>query len=67
MQRLGEHDTAPNNVPAEGTGHTFGCMVESITEPPPRKHKKRRNKEKDMSPQEEGKDDAMDISRCDLL
>ncbi|KAG1744980.1 uncharacterized protein EDB91DRAFT_1121956 [Suillus paluster] len=55
---------APNSVaPAGGAGYTLGRMIGSIADPPPRPRKKRHNKgkEKNTPPQEEGKDDAMDI------
>jgi hypothetical protein len=63
-----ERDATPssinptNDAPPEDGGQALGRMTGRITEPPGRKRKKRRNKEKDVSPQEEGKDDAMDTT-----
>ncbi|OJA07691.1 hypothetical protein AZE42_01849 [Rhizopogon vesiculosus] len=50
-----------NDAPSQDGGQALGRMIGSITEPA-RKRKKRPNKEKDTSPQEEGKDDAMDTN-----
>ncbi|KAG1733657.1 uncharacterized protein EDB91DRAFT_636682 [Suillus paluster] len=53
-----------HDAPAEDSGRALGRMTGSVAEAPPRKRKKRRNKgkEKEMSPQDEGKDDALDTS-----
>ncbi|KAG2083528.1 hypothetical protein BD769DRAFT_1633148 [Suillus cothurnatus] len=53
-----------NEVQTEDAGRSLGRMIGSVTEPPSRKRKKRRNKgkEKETSPQEEGRDDAMDTT-----
>lgn len=65
-EQLDEHKiahasmTPTNDMQSEDDGQALGRMTGSIA--PTRKRKKRRNKEKDASPQEEGKDDAMDTS-----
>ncbi|KAG2366985.1 hypothetical protein BDR07DRAFT_1273023 [Suillus spraguei] len=53
-----------NEAQTEDAGHSLGRMIGSVTEPPSRKRKKRRDKgkEKETSPQEEGRDDAMDTT-----
>lgn len=53
-----------NGAQAEAAGHSLGRMIGSVTEPRSRKRKKRRDKgkEKETSPQEEGRDDAMDTT-----
>ncbi|KAJ8584179.1 hypothetical protein M405DRAFT_827218 [Rhizopogon salebrosus TDB-379] len=67
-EQSGERDATPSSInpttdaPPEDGGQALGRMTGRITEPLGRKRKKRRNKEKDVSPQEEGKDDAMDTT-----
>jgi len=61
-----EHNIVPdtmaptNDVPSGDDRQVLGRMTGSI--PSARNPKKRRKKEKDVSLQEEGKDDAMDTS-----
>ncbi|KAG2076644.1 hypothetical protein BDR04DRAFT_1089799 [Suillus decipiens] len=57
-------NSSQNGAQTEDPGHSLGRMIGSVTEPPSRKRKKRRDKgkEKETSPQEEGRDDAMDTT-----
>ncbi|KIK40109.1 hypothetical protein CY34DRAFT_807537 [Suillus luteus UH-Slu-Lm8-n1] len=57
-------NSSPNEAQAEDAGHSLGRMIGSVTERPSRKRKKRRNKgkEKEVSPQEEERGDAMDVT-----
>jgi hypothetical protein len=66
-EQSGELDTpdsvAPtNDVPPGDGGQALGRMIGSITDLPQRKRKKGRNKERDASPEEGSRDDAMDTS-----
>ncbi|KAG1887231.1 hypothetical protein F4604DRAFT_1720858 [Suillus subluteus] len=57
-------NSSHNEAQAEDAGHSLGRMIGSVIEPPSRKRKKRRDKgkEKETSPQEECRDDAMDTT-----
>ncbi|KAG2093522.1 uncharacterized protein F5147DRAFT_720860 [Suillus discolor] len=59
-------NSSHNGAQAEAAGHSLGRMIGSVTEPRSRKRKKRRDKgkgkEKETSPQDEGRDDAMDTT-----